>query len=194
MLAIGTPDHRMHALVTGLARAVADEPAISGDREDRLTTTERDRLRRIAATLERVARPLAELGIGDTIQHDDLHDGNVLVRDGRTVVFDWGDACVSHPFFTLTVTLRVAAYRVGVTEDAPEIAALRDGYLAGWRDVAPPGDLVAAAELARRLGQVSRALTWHAVAVAYPGADEVKAGFAATLRLVLELLEPVART
>jgi Ser/Thr protein kinase RdoA (MazF antagonist) len=27
-----------------------------------------------------------------TLQHDDLHDGNVFVRDGRYLFFDWGTA------------------------------------------------------------------------------------------------------
>ena len=49
---------------------------------------------------------LAAFGIPETIQHDDLHDGNVFVRDGRNLFFDWGDSCVSHPFHTLVVTLR----------------------------------------------------------------------------------------
>ena len=52
---------------------------------------------------------LAGYGLPETIQHDDFHDGQVFVRDGRYLLLDWGDACVSHPFFTLAVTL------VGVT-------------------------------------------------------------------------------
>ena len=28
-----------------------------------------------------------------------------MARDGSHLVMDWGDACVSHPFFTLSVTL-----------------------------------------------------------------------------------------
>lgn len=189
LLDLGTPDHRTAALVRGLERAVDDEAGISGDREDRLTPAERDRLRHVAATLVERSRELTVLGIPDTIQHDDLHDGNVLVRDGRTVIFDWGDACVSHPFFTLTVTLRVAAFRSGLEEDAPEMGVLRDAYLEPWAGVASREDLVRGAELARRVGQVSRALTWDAVAMAYPDAGPVKEGFAATLRLVLELLD-----
>ncbi len=48
---------------------------------------------------------LAGYGLPETIQHDDFHDGQVFVRDGRYLLLDWGDACVSHPFFTLSVTL-----------------------------------------------------------------------------------------
>lgn len=31
------------------------------------------------------------------LQHDDLHDANVLVGDGRLTVFDWSDASVLEP-------------------------------------------------------------------------------------------------
>ena len=44
-------------------------------------------------------------GVPETIQHDDLHDGQVYVRNGSYRLLDWGDACVSHPFFTMAVTL-----------------------------------------------------------------------------------------
>ena len=46
----------------------------------------------------------ADFGIRETVQHDDLHDGQVFLGAGMHQVLDWGDACVSHPF-TLAVTL-----------------------------------------------------------------------------------------
>ena len=48
------------------------------------------------------------------------------------VIFDWGDACVSHPFLTLAVTLRFAAQKTGHAEDDGAIVALRDAYLEPW--------------------------------------------------------------
>ncbi len=54
---------------------------------------------------------LEAFGIPETIQHDDLHDGQVFVKDGRYLLQDWGDSCISHPFHTLTVTLRALAWR-----------------------------------------------------------------------------------
>lgn len=52
-----------------------------------------------------LAAELASYGIAETLQHDDLHDGQVFVHGGRHLVMDWGDACISHPFFTLSVAL-----------------------------------------------------------------------------------------
>ena len=67
----------------------------------------------------------------ETIQHDDLHDGQVFVQDGRYLLLDWGDACVSHPFFTLAVTLDgVIAWGVDDVEHSEDTEPYRDAYLA----------------------------------------------------------------
>jgi len=187
-LAFGTPDHRAAPLVEAFASVIDDEPSLSGARPDRLTPDERHALDRLVPTLERACRELASLGIEDTVQHDDLHHGNVLVRDGRAVVFDWGDACVSHPFLVLAVNLRFAAEATGRAEDDARILGLRDAYLEPWTDRASLAELRQAADLARRLGQVSRTLTFRAVARAYEGViDAYPGGMAGSLRRVLAL-------
>jgi hypothetical protein len=68
---------------------------------------ERDeRLRRFAPRFAELCADLASRGVPETIQHDDLHQYNVYVRDGRTRVLDWGDSSVGHPYFSLVATLR----------------------------------------------------------------------------------------
>lgn len=186
ILGFGTPDHRATLLVAGFVDAVANEPGISAGREDRITEDERRALFGLRPKLNEALGALTALGIEDTLQHDDLHHGNVLVRDGRAVIFDWGDACVSHPFLTLAVTLRFAASATKHAPDDPEIVALRDAYLEPWSDRASTPALRDAAELGRRIGEVSRTLTFYAVARAYPGViDSYPGGFAGSLRRVL---------
>ena len=68
---------------------------------------------------------LAASGIPDTLVHGDLHPGNVNVRDGEALLFDWSDGAVSHPFADLTCFLRWAG-----TPEARRRAA--DAYLAVW--------------------------------------------------------------
>jgi len=185
-LALGTPDHRASALVSGLAASIAEEPSLDRARDDRLTVDERAALQRVVPAVERACADLASLEIADTVQHNDLHQGNVLIRDGHAVVFDWGDACVSHPFLSLAVTMRFAASRAGLPEEAPAILALRDAYLEPWSGHGTAEDLRTAAALARRLGELSRTLTWRVVASAYPGVvDHYPGGFAGSLRRVL---------
>jgi hypothetical protein len=104
------------------------------------------------------------------------------------VFFDWGDACVSHPFHTLVVTLRVIAYRLGLQAGADEIVRLRDAYLEPWT-VMPRDEVVAAAELARRTGTVQRALAWYLGSREMPPAERAEYGASVPYGLKLYLAD-----
>jgi aminoglycoside phosphotransferase (APT) family kinase protein len=137
--------------------------AILLDRPDGLTSDERARLRALTQEIAATARELAGDGIPETIQHDDLHDGNVFVRDGRYLFFDWGDSSVSHPFHTLVVTFRAIAHRfeLELQPGGPELLRLRDAYLEPFGDYGTHDELAAAVDLAHLTGTASRTLAWH---------------------------------
>lgn len=127
-------------------------------------------LRRLRDAVPRVAAMCAELagyGIAETIEHDDLHDAAIYVDDGRYRVLDWGDACVSHPFFSMSVTLEgVIAWGPDDVEGSVDIAPFRDAYLAPFAGDQADEELHAAFELAIRLGWACRAVNGHV-----PGTD-----------------------
>lgn len=108
-------------------------------------------------------------GLGITVQHDDLHDGNVFTRpsDPRGFsVIDWGDAYLGHPFGTLLVTLKGIAYRLGLDTavEPPELARLIDAYLEPFT---APGrtlaDLRAVLTPALLIARIGRAESWRRV-------------------------------
>ena len=72
---------------------------------DGLTHEELTRVRDLVPLLADANAELSSAGIGATIQHDDLHDGNVVISEAGYRIVDWGDAGVAHPFGTLLVTL-----------------------------------------------------------------------------------------
>ena len=74
---------------------------------------------------------------------------------------------------SLTVALRVLASTVGVADDSPTVDAAIDAYLERWSSLAPLAALRRGAALGRALGGASRALTWHAIAVAAPATQEL---------------------
>ncbi|OLB24363.1 MAG: hypothetical protein AUH17_04385 [Actinobacteria bacterium 13_2_20CM_68_14] len=147
LLALGVPDARL-SLLPGQLCAVLAQP-VRG-----LTPAQQERVLEALPEFEAMCGELAAYGIPETIQHDDLHDGQVFLRDGRYLFFDWGDSCISHPFHSLTVTLRANAARLGLEPGGPELQRLRDAYLE------PFGDLQEAANLAYWTGTVARALAW----------------------------------
>lgn len=171
LLAAGVPDRRLALLPAKFEELLADVSDLRLGQPNGLSLDEYRRLLELSPQVAEMAAELASLGLPASIQHDDLHDGNIFVRDGRYTFFDWGDACITHPFCTLLVSLRSIAFRFDLPEAAPELARLRDAYLAPWSSFASPADLVAAAGLAQRLGMICRVLSWRA---ALHGAGEAE--------------------
>ena len=163
LLGVGTPDHRLESVPSLFEAMLHDDRVIGAADEAPLTRAERDWLLSLLPRIADDARALDALGIPPTIQHDDLHDGNVLVRDGTRVIFDWGDACVSHPFFSLLIVIRHVTDKGGISARAPEVLRLRDLYLEPWTAVAPRRTLLTAYSFVPRLGAVAHVLTWHRV-------------------------------
>ncbi|WP_203719135.1 phosphotransferase [Asanoa siamensis] len=179
MIALGVPDQRP-TLLPGLLAGLLDEPAVAAD----LGAQRLAAVRGVAPAFADWCAELAADGLAPSLQHDDLHDGNVFAN-GR--FFDWGDASVAHPFGTLLVTLSSAGHAFDLKPGAPELLRLRDAYLAAW-----PGDptsLRRSATLACRVTRVSRALSWRRALdrAALPLDDDVRT---APAEWLAELTEP----
>jgi Phosphotransferase enzyme family len=147
LLAFGVPDERLAVLPDLLQELLARRPHGLTDDEHRQALAALPRF-------EEMCKELADDGLPETIQHDDLHDGQVFVRDGRYLVFDWGDSCVSHPLLSLTVNLRSVAWRLDLEPGGPELRRLRDIYLE------PFGRGPEIADIAYRVGTVARGIAW----------------------------------
>ena len=164
LLALGVPDMRAAGIPHKVEALLEDDRALMLGESDELSRDQCDELRRRLPELRALVEELEAFGIAATIQHDDLHDGQVFVQDGHLRILDWGDSCISHPFHTLTVTLRALAWRYGIDPGSVQLLRLRDAYLE------PFGAPAAAADLAYRTGTLARALAWHRyVSAAAPG-------------------------
>lgn len=145
LLGVGLPDYRL-ARMPGLARDVAAKLGVGAPEPERI---------------HELCAELAALGIPESVQHDDLHDGNVFVRPGGGyAIFDWGDSCASHPLASLVVGLRGIAHRFELAERDPDVERARDAYLEPWSAFASRGELLRAVELAEAVGRLSRSLAW----------------------------------
>lgn len=148
LLASGVPDRRAATL-----------PAAYAELLD--TIDAEPRFRAAVAEVADLCGVLDASGIPDLIQHDDLHDAQVFVRAGQHLVLDWGDACVSHPFLTMAVTLEgVVAWGLDDVENSVDVTPFRDAYLKPYAE-GFSGDLTATCVAAVRLGWVCRAINGH---------------------------------
>ena len=122
---------------------------------------------RLEASLPTFARASAALGAGavpETLVHGDLHPWNVMATDESVRIFDWSDACVSHPFFDLPTYLER-------TDEEQARSALLDAYLEVWSDTAPRGELLALAEYAHPLALMHHSISYVRILEAMEPSD-----------------------
>ena len=154
LVALGVPDIRLGTLPAQAEELLGEVAGLESETRERLVAA--------LPEIRELCDELDSFGIPATIQHDDLHDGQVYVRDGDYVLLDWGDACVSHPFFTLAVTLDgVIAWGVDDVEHSEPTEPYPDAYLRPFAAVHGEDGLVAACTIARRLGWVCRAVNGY---------------------------------
>ncbi|WP_157436036.1 aminoglycoside phosphotransferase family protein [Actinospica robiniae] len=156
LLALGLPDARPGNIPALFENIVAHAPSGILDRD--VVTAAEARLPELAAW----ADELEAVGVRASIDHQDLHPGNILGTGPDARPFDWGDACVAHPFGSLFIPLRALPGFLGQPVDAAAAAQLRAAYLEAWQDDGrlTQRQLEAAANLAMRLTMVMRAHTW----------------------------------
>jgi hypothetical protein len=150
LIAAGAPDRRLSRV-----------PALF----EELVAEDHPRLMPLAGRLGALAARLDAYGLPATIDHSDLHAWNVLAPGDRYIVFDWHEAAVTHPFFSMLVATRSIEHDRG---------RLVDAYLEPWAGYGPAAELREALDLALRLGPLTRALTWRRVLGGLPadGAGE----------------------
>jgi Phosphotransferase enzyme family len=173
LLAAGAFDYRAAGLARRMAEVIAVEARFASN-ADSLSPAERRRLESAVPRLEELCAELSASGIPETIHHDDFHDANVLVRDDRPVFFDWHEGSVAHPFCSLLIVLRVAAHRLGLPPEDPALQALRDAYLAPWREGLDDARIGRVLGPALSVGYLCRALSWEHIVSGLP-VDEQRA-------------------
>jgi aminoglycoside/choline kinase family phosphotransferase len=144
LLALGLRDLRLPVVVA------AYEPFFEDDHG--LEREEAARLRGLAPRFHELCAEVEAFGLPDSIQHDDLHDSNVFVREGRVAIFDWGDSSVAHPLWSLVKPLRNAR------DEGLDPEPLRAAYLVAWTAVEPEERLRAALRVAVPVGIFAYAL------------------------------------
>jgi Phosphotransferase enzyme family len=181
LLALGLADLRP-ASVPGQVEKLLDDPAIERvlDAPDGISRRQYQALRALAPQVREWCAELGELGIPASLDHADVHPGNIFAATGT--LFDWGDAALAHPFASLWVILRTAT-----GQHAPELAALTKTYLQPWLEAGHPRAAVdRALPLALRIAPLARALTWGRLFPCYLGHPDPAGNAARALAAILE--------
>jgi hypothetical protein len=144
----GTVAERLESMTTTLAGLPEAHPA-------HLPPEQVAAVRAVAPAVGAAAQQLATSPLPPSLQHGDLHPGNVFVVGHELHVFDFGDAQLAHPMESLPLPWAMT----NTNPDLPWPALLR-AYHEPWSDlVSLPDleDLMAAAVLTQ---PVNRSFTW----------------------------------
>jgi Phosphotransferase enzyme family len=199
LLTTGTPDRGPAQLPVKYRRLLAELTARS-TRAGGLSQEHAAALERLIPAYDSWCTELATSPVPDSLQHDDLHSGNICWPgnvDGLSSVriIDWGDASVGHPLGTMLATLNSIAFQAGLHADSrmddPRLLRISDAYLEPFTSWGSRKELLRWVTLARRAGCVSRAISWESALQDAP--EMVVAAEEFPVRgWLLELLEPWA--
>jgi hypothetical protein len=168
LFALGVPDARPEHIEELLDEVLTYAPSGSiGEDVQRHVKSMLPELRAWSGELAALEAPI-------TIDHQDLHPGNILGTSTDSLPFDWGDSVVGSAFGSILVVLRATPAFTGIERDDPSIKALRDVYLETWRESGAwtAADLNEAVELSLRLSPVIKAHVWTRTFPCFRGSAE----------------------
>lgn len=154
----GCGDRRFPVLLEQYEQVVADRENLLG--VGRMTPEQVDAVAALGPELRAAAARLESLGIPYSLEHGDLHAGNIAVDGDRLTIFDWSDACIAHPFLTpwyfLDLMEEAAVEKVdGIQE------RLLNAYLEPWTALYPRELLTEALDLATSLAALHFTMSYY---------------------------------
>lgn len=188
---LGLPDWRLTRLPERLAELLADDELMQAEG---IAPAEHNTMTRLLPTVEKLGAALAGCGVPETLEHGDFHDNNVLLQGSSLTLNDWGDANLSHPFFSLASCLESAGRNHGLVAGDANYGRLTEGYLDCWLDYADKATLHRALDLALQLRPIHFAINYSRLArnVGYRPDDYFAGWIAACLRRFAESVKDSA--
>ncbi len=156
--ALGVPERGLSWLQAGLGQLLADSGALSAGVAG-LASDEIVALRQLEPELRKDCLRWERSGLPLSLEHGDLSAWQVQLDGVDNRFLDWSDSSVAPPFFSMLGMLRDLPREILAVPLAA--ARLRDAYLWGWSELAPPGSVREAFDAAQRLAPLHHALIYY---------------------------------
>lgn len=154
VLATGVPDCGPGTVPARFDDMLRRLTTLQAEHPSRLADDDADRLSRARPTVEKASAVLADGPVPATLQHGDLHPGNVFAVEGSLRIFDFGDAQWAFPFEALS-TPRAVLRGGTIPWDTVQRA-----YLEAYEIDMPAEELDRLLDAAAVAEAVNRSLTW----------------------------------
>ncbi len=155
LISMGVPDRRLPVLRQEI------EQHLAGMCSTGLSSEETVNVMALQPELMRMCDQI-DGSIPASLDHGDLHSANIHVRDEEVVFFDWGDASVTHPFFSTAVFWNALEELVDSESVWPQmVQKFKPYYLAAWSKYTTQEELARMSAISDQLASVYRALSWY---------------------------------
>lgn len=155
LVAMGVPDRRLHIVKAEIEEHLFGMCATGLNEEETAAVMAlKPELLRMCDDMEGV--------VPYSIDHGDLHSANIRYVDDCVVFFDWGDATVTHPFFSTRVFWNSLDELIESEDEWLDMVnQFKPYYLAPWTQYASLEALERLSLISDQLACVYRALSWY---------------------------------
>lgn len=155
LVSLGLPDCSPDTVAERLDGMTATLAGLPSTHPAHLPEEQAAAVRAIAPQVEAAAQVLATSPLPPSLQHGDLHPGNVFVVDSELHVFDFGDAQLAHPLESLPLPWALTHTNPGLPW--PELLG---AYHEPWSDLLSLPELEELLAAAVLTQPVNRSFTW----------------------------------
>lgn len=150
---------RFSTLADAIPVLLDDDATIGTGHSWSLTPEQVNALRRRIGEFQAIYAELAAHRLPLSLEHGDFWANNVALTPDGYLFFDWSDASITHPFFSLASFLR--NLDLLFPTDADLHSRLTDAYLEPWTCYAPMKEVQSVFALARVLAPLHFAITYQ---------------------------------
>ncbi|WP_367606087.1 aminoglycoside phosphotransferase family protein [Legionella sp. W05-934-2] len=160
LLDLGTPDWRLNRFPSLYSQLIEQDKLLQ---DDGLTEQEIDHLQKLRPTCINLCEALSKYKIPETINHCDFQENNMLLdnKSGSIGIIDWGEAVISHPFFSLSGCLWNITFFNDLGEKDDAFKILQSQCVSPWLDLHGEEALLTALGIANKLNGIFAALGYQ---------------------------------
>jgi len=192
--ALGCVERPLAWLAGEIDPLLADSAAMQPQHPEALTALEIERLRERGPELRALCGELDAHGAPACLEHGDFWAANVIATERGSVLIDWEDATLSHPFLSAYLLLTSLEYADAIGDKVLARDHIRRAYLGPWREACPdrpgPAGLERAFDLALLLAPLHHAVQFRLGFWRIETSWEVRAYLPYFLRRLLDGLPP----
>ena len=158
LIAHGVPDWRLKELPSLYLKLLKNEDLLLADG---LAYSDIDALHRLHFRVIDYCNKLGAYPVPETLEHGDFHDNNILLKDHSIIINDWGDAVITHPFFSISSFISSAKRNHNLSSE--ECNRLEESYLIEWQPFATKEQLKIIMQLIHLLNPIKFSLNFSRI-------------------------------